>query len=249
MLSLLLGGKKCSYAVLTILQAKAMGKVLFEQVCKQLHLLEADYFGLEYADLAGTKVGVLCFRVHTFRTRCTSPSNTIFLVFIFIITFKYPRKFLSVCFHCDPIAHNILLPNFPSVLAGPAEADLPPAGPLACRPAAVLLRQVLHAGPGPAGGGVHQVPVLPAGEARPGAGPDAVQRQHCRSDGQLHSSGGVRGLRGRGLSRSHLPVELQVCAAPGSGDGEADHGEPQEACVSVFVGVSAVAVGYLRMTV
>lgn len=25
-----------------------MGKVLFEQVCRQLNLLEADYFGLEY---------------------------------------------------------------------------------------------------------------------------------------------------------------------------------------------------------
>ncbi|XP_066157421.1 uncharacterized protein Cdep isoform X1 [Euwallacea fornicatus] len=36
-------------------QAKAVGKVLFEQVCKQLHLLEADYFGLEYGDLNGTK--------------------------------------------------------------------------------------------------------------------------------------------------------------------------------------------------
>nr|CAD7196274.1 unnamed protein product [Timema douglasi] len=30
--------------------AKAVGRVLFEQVCKQLHLLEADYFGLEYQD-------------------------------------------------------------------------------------------------------------------------------------------------------------------------------------------------------
>ncbi|KAF7269086.1 hypothetical protein GWI33_017843 [Rhynchophorus ferrugineus] len=36
-------------------QAKALGKVLFDQVCKQLHLLEADYFGLEYADMNGTK--------------------------------------------------------------------------------------------------------------------------------------------------------------------------------------------------
>ncbi|GJQ67418.1 hypothetical protein Trydic_g8283 [Trypoxylus dichotomus] len=35
--------------------AKAVGRVLFDQVCKQLHLLEADYFGLEYHDLAGTK--------------------------------------------------------------------------------------------------------------------------------------------------------------------------------------------------
>ncbi|KAG5892962.1 hypothetical protein JTB14_015008 [Gonioctena quinquepunctata] len=36
-------------------QAKAFGRVLFEQVCKQLHLLEADYFGLEYADTHGTR--------------------------------------------------------------------------------------------------------------------------------------------------------------------------------------------------
>ncbi|CAH1099390.1 unnamed protein product [Psylliodes chrysocephalus] len=32
-----------------------MGRVLFEQVCKQLHLLEADYFGLEYWDTHGTR--------------------------------------------------------------------------------------------------------------------------------------------------------------------------------------------------
>lgn len=36
-------------------QAKALGRVLFEQVCKQLNLLEADYFGLEYKDHNGTK--------------------------------------------------------------------------------------------------------------------------------------------------------------------------------------------------
>lgn len=33
-----------------------MGKVLFEQVCRQLNLLEADYFGLEYLECStGTK--------------------------------------------------------------------------------------------------------------------------------------------------------------------------------------------------
>jgi FERM, RhoGEF and pleckstrin domain protein 2 len=38
------------------LQAKAVGKVLFEQVCRQLNLLEADYFGLEYQESpTGTK--------------------------------------------------------------------------------------------------------------------------------------------------------------------------------------------------
>ncbi|CAK1600266.1 unnamed protein product, partial [Parnassius mnemosyne] len=37
------------------IQSKAPGKVLFDQVCRQLHLLEADYFGLEYQDSSGTK--------------------------------------------------------------------------------------------------------------------------------------------------------------------------------------------------
>ncbi|XP_011637786.1 uncharacterized protein LOC105427642 isoform X1 [Pogonomyrmex barbatus] len=36
-------------------QAKALGRVLFDQVCKQLHLLEADYFGLEYQEPNLTK--------------------------------------------------------------------------------------------------------------------------------------------------------------------------------------------------
>ncbi|XP_061709059.1 FERM, ARHGEF and pleckstrin domain-containing protein 1 isoform X7 [Cydia pomonella] len=37
------------------IQSKAMGRVLFDQVCRQLHLLEADYFGLEYQDANGTR--------------------------------------------------------------------------------------------------------------------------------------------------------------------------------------------------
>jgi FERM/RhoGEF/pleckstrin domain protein 2 len=39
-----------------LFQAKALGRVLFDQVCKQLHLLEAVYFGLEYQEPNGTKV-------------------------------------------------------------------------------------------------------------------------------------------------------------------------------------------------
>eukprot|EP00092_Neocalanus_flemingeri_P004431 GFUD01004766.1.p1 GENE.GFUD01004766.1~~GFUD01004766.1.p1 ORF type:complete len:1020 (-),score=189.29 GFUD01004766.1:493-3552(-) len=35
-------------------QAKASGKMLFDQVCKQLNLLETDYFGLEYSDNRGS---------------------------------------------------------------------------------------------------------------------------------------------------------------------------------------------------
>ncbi|XP_065364796.1 FERM, ARHGEF and pleckstrin domain-containing protein 2 isoform X1 [Calliphora vicina] len=52
------GGKKITVRIqmlddtVTIfqVQAKALGKVLFEQVCRQLNLLEADYFGLEYQE-------------------------------------------------------------------------------------------------------------------------------------------------------------------------------------------------------
>lgn len=36
-------------------QQKALGKCLFDQVCSTLHLLEADYFGLEYDDTTGLK--------------------------------------------------------------------------------------------------------------------------------------------------------------------------------------------------
>ena len=39
-----------------MLQAKAEGKMLFDLVCKQLNLLETDYFGLEYVDSQGVTV-------------------------------------------------------------------------------------------------------------------------------------------------------------------------------------------------
>lgn len=42
-----------------LFQAKALGRVLFDQVCKQLHLLEADYFGLEHQEASGTKVSII----------------------------------------------------------------------------------------------------------------------------------------------------------------------------------------------
>ncbi|XP_053670140.1 FERM, ARHGEF and pleckstrin domain-containing protein 2 isoform X2 [Anopheles nili] len=58
------GGKKLAMRIQMLddsvtmfqVQAKATGKVLFEQVCRQLNLLEADYFGLEYQEApSGTK--------------------------------------------------------------------------------------------------------------------------------------------------------------------------------------------------
>lgn len=48
-----------------VLQAKAVGRVLFDQVCKQLHLLEADYFGLEYLDSTKTRVAI-----HSYKLMC-----------------------------------------------------------------------------------------------------------------------------------------------------------------------------------
>ena len=45
-----------------LFQSKALGKILFEQVCKQLNLLEVDYFGLEYQDVQGITVNI--FLIH-----------------------------------------------------------------------------------------------------------------------------------------------------------------------------------------
>ena len=43
-------------------QSKASGGTLFEQVCKQLNLLETDYFGLEYNDNRGATVSQFYYR-------------------------------------------------------------------------------------------------------------------------------------------------------------------------------------------
>ena len=45
-------------------QGKAAGRMLFDQVCKQLNLMETDYFGLEYMDTHGTTVRI--FILNTF---------------------------------------------------------------------------------------------------------------------------------------------------------------------------------------
>jgi len=47
--------------VYLLLQGKALGRILFEQVCNTLNLLEADYFGLEYTDMNGAKVSYPLF--------------------------------------------------------------------------------------------------------------------------------------------------------------------------------------------
>lgn len=52
--------------------------------------------------------------------------------------------------------------------------------------AAEVHGQVLHPRPEPAGGGVHQVPVLPPGEAGPGPRSPPVQRQHRGPHGLIH---------------------------------------------------------------
>lgn len=42
-----------------------MGKVLFEQVCRQLNLLEEDYFGLEYRETGSTTYVCLNYLLFT----------------------------------------------------------------------------------------------------------------------------------------------------------------------------------------
>ena len=63
------------------LQSKATGRILFDQVCKQLSLLEVDYFGLEYQDGNGITVrdssindNIICIiRKKAYIIRCQSP--------------------------------------------------------------------------------------------------------------------------------------------------------------------------------
>ena len=66
-------------------QSKALGRILFEQVCKQLNLLEVDYFGLEYQD--GQKVTVralfnLKSKVQAYYT--VRPTNNTFFIIYFL---------------------------------------------------------------------------------------------------------------------------------------------------------------------
>ena len=54
------------------LQAKAPGRLLFDQVCKQLSLLEVDYFGLEYQDGQGITVRTQCQRLERPARTCNN---------------------------------------------------------------------------------------------------------------------------------------------------------------------------------
>ena len=75
------------------------------------------------------------------------------------------------------------------VLAGLRQANEPADWPVLLGADAEVHGEVLHPRPQPAGGGVHQVPVLHADQERPGHRPPPVQRQHRGSDGVLHCPG------------------------------------------------------------
>lgn len=63
---------------IAVFQTKADGSVLFEQVCKQLNLLEVDYFGLEYQE-GSTKVSILLLKINNL---CNIfHNNIIYLIF------------------------------------------------------------------------------------------------------------------------------------------------------------------------
>lgn len=75
-----------------------------------------------------------------------------------------------------------------TVLAGRREAHVSTTGAVHARADAPILRQVLHARSGEAGRGIHPVLVLSASEKGPYARVHTVQREYCRSYGQLHST-------------------------------------------------------------
>ena len=79
--------------------------------------------------------------------------------------------------------------NHVSVLGGPGQADEPADRVERRRARAEVHGEVLHPRPQPAGGGVHQVPVLPPDQERPRHRPSSVQRQHLSSDGVIHCPG------------------------------------------------------------
>ena len=65
------------FRITLLFQAKAVGKMLFEQVCKQLNLLETDYFGLEYMDTQGVVVSL--FFLFSFLIKC--PMKEMFVLY------------------------------------------------------------------------------------------------------------------------------------------------------------------------
>ena len=61
-------------------QSKASGGTLFEQVCKQLNLLETDYFGLEYNDNRGATVSRIYYLILTGKTKFCGWKKTLQIV-------------------------------------------------------------------------------------------------------------------------------------------------------------------------
>ncbi|XP_040566855.1 uncharacterized protein Cdep isoform X2 [Lepeophtheirus salmonis] len=67
-------------------QVKAQGKILFDQVCKQLNLLEVDYFGLEYQDQLGVTYWVDVEKQMNHQIALTSSEP----LFLFCVKFYTP---------------------------------------------------------------------------------------------------------------------------------------------------------------
>lgn len=135
-----------------IFQAKALGRVLFDQVCKQLHLLEADYFGLEYQELNGTKVSYnmrhikkkINIYIHTIHSFIILFGIHLYIIFPFlIVSIKYIMLHTqqpSYMQDCTPPTTQLLLFLFYflylfSVLAWLGETDNKTSGAVAGRSA------------------------------------------------------------------------------------------------------------------
>lgn len=73
--------------MLLCLQAKALGKVLFEQVCRQLSLLEADYFGLEYQEV-GSSIKVRSVTIFIYESIYNDKIQIFLTNFLFKLNFS-----------------------------------------------------------------------------------------------------------------------------------------------------------------
>ena len=88
-------------------QSKASGKILFEQVCKTLNLLETDYFGLEYNDNRGATVSFYYYK----ELYCCSLCQIIHFIYCLQYDLNY-FYFILIVFYCYCSSnHCFLAPN------------------------------------------------------------------------------------------------------------------------------------------
>ena len=103
-----------------------------------------------------------------------------------------------------------------TVLAWPGQANEPADRTEFLGATAEVHGEVLHPRPEPAGGGVHQVPLLPPDQEGPRHRQAPVQRQHLGPDGVIHCTGWVSVGQGNslGMTTIYLDNSIFSCSAP-----------------------------------